>query len=313
MKRIALVTDIQSQRRQLANGVRVGRALRELGYSVFFLSHERAARGVGLKDCDLVLAFGTLVNAESKRSGYFAKIRAAARTSAIFALWYFDICCPGMKNSPWKYQTMSAIVDRLDWLVMTDHSHGWEDKARNFLWLTQGVDPAEFVQEPESPQDRARDIIFTGGHRHPFEDRAWALQRLKTRFSVGIFGRDGGKAVFGREFWQEHQKSRAVFVPAPPPWTPRRYWSNRIYLAAATGTPVVAGWTEGLDEHYEDGREAVFFRTNAEMLDRFQELMDDPGARRRIGRAGRERTLRDHTYKVRAAKLMRTIFPEDPT
>lgn len=308
MKKIVFVTEVNDKKGNLANGVRVGRALAALGHSTTWVSHEQAARGEHFKGADLVLAFGTLLTAESKRPGYFAKIRAAAGPSTAFAMWYFDICCPGMKNSPWKYTTMARVVDRLDWLIMTDHSYAWESKARNFLHLLQGVDPADFDGQPEGPHNRARDIIFTGGHRSPFQDRSWALKRLKTRFSVGIFGRDSGKSIFGRKFWLEHQKSRVVFVPLPPAWAPRRYWSNRIYLATATGTPVVAGWTEGLDDHFEDDREVLFFRTSAEMMNRVEELLEDPGLRILVGRAGRERTLRDHTYSRRAQELMETIF-----
>lgn len=308
MKRIVVVTDARDARGNKANGIRVAEALAALGHSVAVASHEGAAKGEPLAGADLVLAFGTLLRAERQRPGYFRRIRKAKPPNAAFALWYFDLCCPGMLNSPWKNEAMRAIAPELDWLIMTDHSYAWERHARNFLHLMQGVSPAEFSQEPEGQFSRPRDVIFTGGTQPPFQDRQKALAGLRRRFSLGIYGRDAGQTLFGAAFWREHQRSKVVFVPKPPSWAPRRYWSNRIYLATATGTPAVAGWTEGLEDHFKDGRDVLFYQTQRELEDAVGLLVEDAGARIRIGRAGRERTLRDHTYRRRAEDLMQAIF-----
>lgn len=312
MKRIVIVTNPKDGRGNKANGIRVGEALASLGHSVAHASHDQAARGTGLEGADLALLFGTVVSDEARRPGLFAKIRAQVKPSTALALWYFDLCCPGMKNSPWKNTTMTRIAPRLDWLFMTDHSYAWEKHARNFRHLAQGVDPAEFAKTPEPHFSRLRDVIFTGGTQPPFQDREKALAGLRHRFSVVVYGRDAGKTAFGEAFWREHQKSRVVFVPKPPSWAPKRYWSNRIYLATATGTPAVAGWTEGLDEHFQDGRDLLFYRTQPELEDAVDLLLSDTEARIRVGTAGRRRTLTDHTYAKRAAELIAAIFGRTP-
>lgn len=312
MKRVVVVTNPKDGRGNKANGIRVGEALAGLGHSVAVASHDHAARGTGLEGADLVLLFGTVVSDEARRPGLFAKIRAQVKPSAALALWYFDLCCPGMRNSPWKNAVMRKIAPAIDWLFMTDHSYGWEKHTRNFRHLLQGVDPAEFAKEPEPHFSRLRDVIFTGGTRPPFQDRENALAGLRRRFSVAVYGRDAGQSAFGPTFWQEHQRSRVVFVPKPPSWAPRRYWSNRIYLATATGTPAVAGWTEGLEAHFQDGRDLLFYRTQAELEDAIDLLLSDTAARIRVGTAGRRRTLEDHTYAKRAAELMAAIFGRTP-
>lgn len=311
MKRILIVTDQRNGRGHKTNGIRVGEALAGLGHSVAQADHAGAAAGKGIPGADLVLLFGTVVSAEAKRPGYFRKIRAQLKPSTCLALWYFDLCCPGMKNSPWKYRTLAGMAPALDWLFMTDHSWPWEKRAKNFMHLAQGVDPAEFAGTPESHFSRLRDVIFTGGTQAPFQDREKALAGLRRRFSTAIYGRDSGQTCFGPAFWREHQRSRVVFVPKPPSWAPRRYWSNRIYLATATGTPCVAGWTEGLEEHFQDGRDVLFYNTQGELESAIAMLLEDAGARARVGTAGRTRTLTDHTYAKRAAALMAAIYPEE--
>ncbi len=312
MKRVVIVTNPKDGRGNKANGVRVGEAIAALGHSVALAGHEQAARGAALAGADLVLLFGTVVSDENRRPGLVRKIRSQTSPSAAFALWYFDICCPGMKNSPWKNATMRRIAPQLDWLIMTDHSYAWEAHAKNFLHLMQGVDPAEFSREPEGQFSRVRDVIFTGGTLPPFQDREKALAGLRRRFSVGFYGRDAGQTCFGARFWAEHQRSRVVFVPKPPSWTPRRYWSNRIYLATATGTPAVAGWTEGLEEHFRDGRDVLFYNTQAELENAVAMLIEDAAARTRIGKAGRTRTMTEHTYLKRAEQLLAAIFGRKP-
>jgi spore maturation protein CgeB len=129
---------------------------------------------------------------------------------------------------------------------------------------------------------------------------------------VAVYGRDAAQTAFGEAFWREHQRSRVVFVPKPPSWAPCRYWSNRIYLATATGTPAVAGWTEGLEGHFQDGRDLLFYRTQQELESAIDLLLSDTEARIRIGTAGRRRTLEDHTYAKRSAELMAAIFGRNP-
>ncbi|MFA5377911.1 MAG: glycosyltransferase [Dehalococcoidia bacterium] len=172
----------------------------------------------------------------------------------------------------------------------------------------QGVEPSEYSNKRvEEPEPRVRDVIFTGGFAAPFQDRHVAIQALRGHFSVGVFGRNSNRRIYNDDFWREHQRSRIAFIPTPPREAPKQYWSNRIYLATATGTPCVVGWTEGLDEQFEDERDVLYFRTQAEMISQVSRLKADPELRRRIGLAGRERTLREHTYQARSRQLIDAI------
>lgn len=292
--------------RDIPNGYRAARALAEAGHDVSVMDHA-VATPAALAGSDLVLAFGTIVSAEAKQPGTFARLRRI--TPAALALWYFDYANPAMRNSPWKFPTLKRIVPRLDLLATTDHSWPWETIAHRYLHLPQGIDPREFDFIVNPPEPRRHDVLFTGGTGPGFEYRTADLAALRGRFDVAWFGRDRQNSIFGRRRFDEYQRSRIAYVPAPPPECGGHYWSNRIYIATATGTPCLVGWTPGIDDHFAADAEVVYFRDRAELVERAGALITDPAARARIGEAGRRRTLITHTYRKRIDILMEAIWP----
>jgi spore maturation protein CgeB len=79
-------------------------------------------------------------------------------------------------------------------------------------------------------------------------------------------------------------------------WCP----SGRLFEAAACGTPLLSDAWEGLDAFFTPGREVLTART-AEDAVAALDLSD--AELRRIGQAGRERVLGEHTSDHRAAEL----------
>jgi phosphatidyl-myo-inositol dimannoside synthase len=76
--------------------------------------------------------------------------------------------------------------------------------------------------------------------------------------------------------------------------------------AAACGVPQVAGDSGGAAEAVDDGVTGLVVRTPddpREVAAAFEQLLDDPTARARMGRAGRERAIREFSYDVLAHRL----------
>jgi len=76
--------------------------------------------------------------------------------------------------------------------------------------------------------------------------------------------------------------------------------SGRLFEAAACGTPILSDTWEGLDTFFDPGREILVARTTDDALaalDLSQEELV------RVARAGRERTLAEHTADSRARSL----------
>jgi len=68
---------------------------------------------------------------------------------------------------------------------------------------------------------------------------------------------------------------------------------NAVLEAMAAGLPVVASDAPGNRDAVADGETGFLVKTESELLERCQELLDDEGLRRRLGDAGRERVRRE--------------------
>jgi hypothetical protein len=235
-------------------------------------------------------------------------IKNNKRKDAVFALWYFDLCHPKFSHSKWKYINLRKIAPSLDWLFTTDHSYPWEKHVKNYHHLMQGIDIDEFQSFPGNHNGRKYDVIFTGGFRGSFSDRGKLIDIIKKRYSMQIFGRNSKSRIYGIDFHKEYQRAKTAFIPKPPKIINRNYWSNRLYLATATGTPCVVGYVPGIEKHYIPDKEILTYTNGKEMLKQFDKLMNDADYRKEIGQAGRKRTYRDHTYLHRVMELIRTIY-----
>lgn len=76
--------------------------------------------------------------------------------------------------------------------------------------------------------------------------------------------------------------------------------SGRLFEAAACETPILSDTWEGLDSFFEPGREILVARNTDDAL---AALDLSPGELSRVARAGRERTLAEHTAACRAREL----------
>lgn len=302
---IAAVTERRNKRGELANGVRVAMALERLGHQVKIVEHANLDFDI-LRASDLVLAFGTLLYPSNVGQAKLISRNITAHTK--FALWYFDACNPAWRHSVRKAQAMRAVAPHLDHLFMTDHSYPWGQHVKRFTWLMQGVDANEYNHDTANHEQRRYDVIFTGTKMACFSEREAMLRQISKMASLRWVGANAQQHIWGADLFRVYQIARVAFVPPPASTVNNRYWSNRLYLAAGTGTPCLVGYTPGIEDHYEDGKEVVCFRNDLEMKTSLLALLGDADLRKRIGDAGRARTLKDHTYDCRAATLLREVF-----
>jgi len=304
IRHIAVVTDLEDSQGNITNGVRVWKAFVREGLDAWIVPHSEVETG-GAEGADLILMMGTVLYPQNVQQA--AVLAARKESQTILALWYFDACNPAFEHSREKYESMQRIVPSLDWLFMTDHSYPWENKVRRFGHLMQGVDTREFSGEPDWNAERPIDVIFTGGTKGAFSYRGDQVREIASRFSVSVYGRNSGRRVYGEDFINAYRKAKIALVPAPPDVVAREYWSNRIYLAAATGTPCVVGYVPGIESHYTDGREVLYYLDSREMMAAIQTLLSSETRRIEMGRAARERTLREHSYQARVQTMIEMI------
>lgn len=83
--------------------------------------------------------------------------------------------------------------------------------------------------------------------------------------------------------------------------------SSRPFELGALGACIVANPYLGIEEWFEPGAELIVVDSAEEAIERYQYLLKNDKERLAIGRAARQRVLKQHTFRHRAAELMRII------
>ena len=83
--------------------------------------------------------------------------------------------------------------------------------------------------------------------------------------------------------------------------------SSRPFELAALGACIVANPYAGIEEWFEPGKELIVVHSADEAIACYQELLDHDSRREAIGRAARERVLKQHTFRHRARDLVDII------
>lgn len=142
--------------------------------------------------------------------------------------------------------------------------------------------------------------------------RAFTITYLSKRLKCAVFG----QAEFGE--WPCEARLLGNLAYGDMAWA---YSSGRIGLNAmrwqddvglnlkpyeitASGAALLCDRRVGLDEAFEDGVEVESFAGPAEALAKARGLLGDTARRRAMAEAGRERTLRDHTWAQVSRELV---------
>jgi glycosyl transferase family 1 len=81
----------------------------------------------------------------------------------------------------------------------------------------------------------------------------------------------------------------------------------RPFELAALGRPMVSNPYAGIEQWFEPGREIVVLQNDDEVVDVYEQLLRDNGARRQLGERARQRFLNCHTYAHRAAEFIEAL------
>jgi glycosyltransferase involved in cell wall biosynthesis len=82
----------------------------------------------------------------------------------------------------------------------------------------------------------------------------------------------------------------------------------KIFEYMAAGLPVVAPAVDRIPSLVADGREGLLYDpTNPGALAKALERLSDPALRRALGRAARERAVREYSWKAHCVALDRAI------
>jgi glycosyltransferase involved in cell wall biosynthesis len=109
-------------------------------------------------------------------------------------------------------------------------------------------------------------------------------------------------AVFGLDMFQVLRDSNAtlnIHADSSPVFA-----SNmRLFEATGVGTCLITDWKKNLQQLFEPDKEIVVYESAEEMVEKTKWLLNHPREREEIASAGKERTMKDHTYARRAEQL----------
>jgi spore maturation protein CgeB len=187
--------------------------------------------------------------------------------------------------------------------------------------------PVYNALDPETHRPEARDLRFACamaflGDRRPDRDArveefffSVARRRPQWKFLLGGNGWDtaalpGNVAPLGHVYTRDHNtlNASALAVLNVHREGMARYGYSpaaRLFEAAGAASCIITDESEGLDTFLEPGREVLVAHDGADVV----ALLDDLTVPRAIevGRAARERVLSQHTYRHRAATVMKVL------
>jgi spore maturation protein CgeB len=192
--------------------------------------------------------------------------------------------------------------------------------AKRTATLYGSVDPG--VHSPAAPGERFRGALsYLGTYAKNRQQALEALflepaRRMRERRFVIAGAQYPADFPWRENVWFFHhlppEEHSAFFCSSPLTlnvtrapmaamgWCP----SGRLFEAAACGVPVLTDAWEGVGEFFQPGEEILVARNAEEAEDA---ISRSPSELARIGRAARERALREHTAERRADELLAQI------
>jgi hypothetical protein len=182
--------------------------------------------------------------------------------------------------------------------------------ASRVKYLQIGVDWDEDVMgiPAWTPSFKNVDVIFCGSHYKHFpgskqrEAAMLALAAANIDYGVVGTGWKSGIKVLGtcgvKQQYHAYQKAK-VALSINNFNDIYLYYSDRQLISMASGKPVVCHYVPGLEREFQNGVHCLWYKTPEELVDNVKKLLADPAMRDRIGKAGREEIIKNHTWMRR--------------
>jgi hypothetical protein len=108
--------------------------------------------------------------------------------------------------------------------------------------------------------------------------------------------------LFGIEMFQQLRNSLVVFNNHID-ISPVSASNMRLFEATGVGACLITDWKENLSELFEPDKEVLTYRSAEECVEKVNYILEHEDERRSIAEAGQRRTLREHTFDNRAARI----------
>lgn len=84
----------------------------------------------------------------------------------------------------------------------------------------------------------------------------------------------------------------------------------RPFEIAGYGGFVISGQADNIEDYYRDGKEMVFYKNTDDLIKKIRYYINNEKDREAIARAGHEKTMREHTYKIRFSDIFNKVLSD---
>jgi len=217
--------------------------------------------------------------------------------------WFFDLV--DQEDVPdrtaWRKNWMEQTIPHVDLGFCTDGDWVAKDTSGKLIKLEQGADGR--IAGPGEHEGKTIPILFTGTEKNCGTKRESFVAEMKRTYGDKFVHIDNG--CYGKALANKIASAQIVVAPDSP--LSEAYWSNRVYMALGFGAFMLHPYSMQLSDHYEDGREIVYYHNRAHLHELIAHYLDLPKERERIAKAGLLRTYIQHLYLHRCMTMTRII------
>jgi spore maturation protein CgeB len=195
--------------------------------------------------------------------------------------------------------------------------------CKNVDYFQTGYDQKYFYRKTEVEREELRkkynhDIVFCASNpkHHAYPD-----VKIRERIVLKAHGKYKDEFCVYGYFWEKHNLEKSwrgalnfyeqndiyngskIILSVSCYNDVKKYFSNRLPIALATGTMVISKYFPGIEEYFENHKHLVWFKEQDECFDLIDYYLKHDEEREQIGKNGAQEVLLRHTYFERVKEL----------
>ena len=131
---------------------------------------------------------------------------------------------------------------------------------------------------------------------------AWKMPSASENGIDELIARRTHPPIFGLEMFRQLRRSRVVFNNHID-ISPVSASNMRLFETTGVGACLLTDRKKNLPELFEPDKEVLTYASAEECVEKVRYLLENEAARRAMAEAGQRRTLREHTFENRAARI----------
>lgn len=219
---------------------------------------------------------------------------------------------------PDDYSLTGGYIQNIDYFFSVDPLLvEWINKntKNKAYYLPAGVGHKECYNL--NVQKKRYDIVFTGTYNYhtewPYRRKLINHLRSSYRFNFYHFGNDGIKLIREKELNEVLQSSKVVIGDTLClNFSHDYYYSDRLFETTGRGGFLIFPYIKGIEDNFKLGEEIITYKFGDfyDLNKKINYFLRNEKEREKIREAGRQRTIRDHTYLSRWHYIFETLKNE---